>query len=68
MNEPQMKIGILGCGLIGQKRGKQLNPASLVSLYDPNLEKAEALSKVLNVPFAKSEDIFFKENKFDIAY
>ena len=42
-----MKIAILGCGLIGQKRAKSLagGPDAVVAVADPNLPRAEALAK-----------------------
>ena len=40
-----MKVGIIGCGLIGQKRAKNLPGASLVACADQDLSKAETLAK-----------------------
>lgn len=42
-----MKIGILGCGLIGRRRGLQLKGHDLVGLYDPEHSRAESLAKEL---------------------
>ncbi len=40
-----MKVAIIGCGLIGQKRAKTLGQGQLVACADLHLEKAEALAK-----------------------
>lgn len=39
-----MKVGIIGCGLIGQKRAKALGACELVACADVLLQKAEALA------------------------
>lgn len=39
-----MKVGIIGCGLIGQKRAKYLGSCQLVACADKVFEKAEALA------------------------
>lgn len=46
-----MKVGIIGCGLIGQKRAKALAGAQLVACADVMPERAEALAR--SVPGAK---------------
>ena len=40
-----MNVGIIGCGLVGQKRSKQLPGANLVAIYDIDIQKAQDLSK-----------------------
>ena len=40
-----MKVAIIGCGLIGQKRAKTLGTCKLVACVDHLIEKAEALAK-----------------------
>lgn len=40
-----MKVAIIGCGLVGQKRAKILSRCQLVACIDQNKEKAEALAK-----------------------
>ena len=40
-----MNVGIIGCGLVGQKRSKQLAGANLVAIYDIDTQKAQDLSK-----------------------
>lgn len=40
-----MKVAIVGCGLIGQKRAKTLANSQLVACVDHVLEKAESLAK-----------------------
>ncbi len=38
-------IGIIGCGLIGQKRAKALGTGRLVACADVNLSRASALAE-----------------------
>lgn len=40
-----MKVAIIGCGLIGQKRAKALGPAKLVACVDVVAERAQALGR-----------------------
>jgi len=40
-----MNVAIIGCGLVGQKRSKQLAGANLVAVYDINSDRSEAISK-----------------------
>jgi len=40
-----MNIGIIGCGLVGQKRSTQLAGANLVAIYDIDTKRAQDLSK-----------------------
>lgn len=40
-----MKVGIIGCGLIGQKRAKSLVGASLAACADTDLARAEQLAR-----------------------
>lgn len=40
-----MNVGIVGCGLIGHKRAKNLGTAKLVACADLNLERAQVLAK-----------------------
>ena len=40
-----MRIGIIGCGLIGQKRAKALSDGRLVACADASQERAEALAR-----------------------
>ncbi len=40
-----MNVGIVGCGLIGQKRAKALAGAKLVAVADKVIERANALSR-----------------------
>lgn len=39
-----MNVGIIGCGLIGNKRAKALGPARLVACADAHFPRAEALA------------------------
>ena len=38
-----LKVGIIGCGLIGQKRAQFLDGAQLVACADQNPSKAQQL-------------------------
>ena len=40
-----MNIGIIGCGLVGQKRSTQLAGANLVAIYDIDTKRAQDLSE-----------------------
>ena len=40
-----MNIGIIGCGLVGQKRSTQLAGANLVAIYDIDAKRVQDLSK-----------------------
>lgn len=42
-----MKVAIVGCGLIGQKRAKALGAARLVACADNNLARAEHLARTV---------------------
>ncbi len=48
-----MNVGIVGCGLIGQKRARALAGARLVACADIALERAEALART--VPGAQAD-------------
>jgi predicted dehydrogenase len=51
-----MKVAILGCGLIGEKRGKQLTGHQIVGVFDPDQAKAKKLSQELKTKAYDSED------------
>jgi predicted dehydrogenase len=61
-----MKVAILGCGLIGEKRGKQLGGHSLVGVYDPDTSRANHLSQELKTKTFKDEDSLLRESGADI--
>ncbi|MEZ5405588.1 MAG: Gfo/Idh/MocA family oxidoreductase [Verrucomicrobiia bacterium] len=46
----QIKYGIIGCGLIGEKRAKSLSRASLAACCDVNLQSAQKLASTFNIP------------------
>ncbi len=46
MTKP-LAVGIIGCGLIGQKRARALGPARLVACVDLVLERAETLARAM---------------------
>ena len=45
-----MKVAIIGCGLIGEKRAGNLGKNELIALADVNIEKAK---KVYNIQGVK---------------
>ena len=52
-----MKVGILGCGLIGNKRAAALPKLdTVVAAYDPNTERAQALAKTRGAKVCASVD------------
>jgi predicted dehydrogenase len=57
-----MKIAILGCGLIGEKRGKQLFGHELIGVYDPNQDRAQKLANTLKTKVFKTEDEVFQSS------
>ena len=50
-----MNVGIIGCGLIGQKRANNLAGARLIACADENLEKAQFLANNINACQAFSD-------------
>lgn len=51
-----LRIAIIGCGLIGNKRAAALPSGSVVSVYDMDSTKAQALAKSMNAAVAASVD------------
>jgi predicted dehydrogenase len=47
-----LRVAIIGCGLIGQKRARALGPARLVACADVVIEKAEALAATFHASLA----------------
>ena len=45
MKHDDLRVAIVGCGLIGQKRARALGPARLVACADVILEQAQALAQ-----------------------
>ena len=45
MKHDDLRVAIVGCGLIGQKRARALGPARLVACADVILERAQALAQ-----------------------
>jgi predicted dehydrogenase len=56
-----VKIAIFGCGLIGEKRGKQVGSHEVVGVYDPQKSRAEKLAETLGtLAFATEDDLLQK--------
>ena len=51
-----MKIGLLGCGAIGERRGSQTKEHQIVGVYDPDQIKAKALALKFSSQIYESED------------
>lgn len=62
-----MNVAILGCGLIGEKRGLQLEGHTLVGVFDPQTDRATALAQKLKTKAFQSEDALLQESKADIV-
>ncbi len=62
-----MKIAIFGAGLIGRKRGLQLQGHALVGLYDPDRERAGALAAELATTAFDSEAALLERAGAEIA-
>src|ERR1041385_9354233 len=43
--EAEVRVGIIGCGLVGQKRARALGEARLVACADAATERAEVLAR-----------------------
>jgi len=62
-----MKVAILGCGLIGERRGKQLSGHQIVGVFDPQQEKAQKLAKDLNAKIYSNEDTLLEKSGAQIV-
>jgi len=62
-----VRIAIFGAGLIGRKRGLQLQGHELVGIYDPDRSKAQALAAELGAQAFESEAALLDGPKADIA-
>ncbi len=62
-----MRIALFGAGLIGRKRGLQLQGHSLVGLHDPDRERAAALAAELGTAAFDSEEALLEGTDADIA-
>lgn len=62
-----MKIGILGCGLIGEKRGLQVGHHKVVGVFDPSAIRATALAQKLNTKAFESERDLLENSGADIV-
>jgi predicted dehydrogenase len=62
-----MNVGIIGCGLVGQKRSKQLAGGHLVAVYDIDRSKAEIISNSTGAHIAESWQDIIDTNAVDIV-
>ncbi len=61
-----MKIGILGAGLIGKKRGLQILGHELVGVFDPNQERSQSLAAELKTKSFESGETLITEGGADL--
>jgi len=62
-----VKIAILGCGLIGEKRGKQVGENEIVGVFDPIKDRARRLGTDLGAKVFESEDDLIQKSNADIV-
>ncbi|HVZ31018.1 MAG TPA: Gfo/Idh/MocA family oxidoreductase [Polyangiaceae bacterium] len=62
-----MRVAIVGAGLIGKKRGLQLEGHELVGLYDVAAERAQALATELRTRAFESEAALFARSGAEIV-
>jgi predicted dehydrogenase len=66
-----MKIGIIGCGLMGRQRARSLalvpERTEVVSVFDPNPDAARALASELGCKAARSVEELLSESSMDVA-
>ena len=55
-----MKIGIIGCGLIGNKRAEAIPKSYIFACYDSHKQKSFNFSKKYDCYLSSSEQDFFK--------
>lgn len=62
-----MKIAIFGCGLIGKKRGLQLEGHELVGVFDPDQTRGQSLAKELQTKSFESAEALLSNSGAEIA-
>ena len=62
-----MKVAILGCGLIGEKRGKQLADHLVVGVFDPDQGKAKKLAHELKTKAYDSAEKLLSDSGAEIV-
>jgi predicted dehydrogenase len=62
-----MKIAVFGCGLIGKKRGSQLDDHELVGVYDPDQARAQTLARELQTKTFASEAALLETSGAEIV-
>ena len=62
-----MNVGIIGCGLVGQKRSKQLAGAHLTAVYDIDTKRAEAIAETTGAHVANSWQDIIASSAVDIV-
>jgi len=62
-----VKIALLGAGLIGRKRGKDLGGHALVGVYDPQAERARALASELGTEAFESEGALLERSGAELV-
>jgi predicted dehydrogenase len=62
-----MKIAILGGGVIGERRGLQLDGHNVVGVYDPDSKKSSRLSEILKTKTWSDPDHMLEQSDADIV-
>jgi predicted dehydrogenase len=62
-----MNVGIIGCGLVGQKRSKQLAGANLVAVYDINRVNSDIIAEATGAKVFGSWQEIVKSDNIDIV-
>lgn len=66
----KLEVGIIGCGLIGEKRGvalSQFPDCHLKSVYDVNLERSRQLAEKSGCSVVQSSDEIFGDKEIGIV-
>ena len=66
----KLEVGIIGCGLIGEKRGgvlSQFPDCHLKSVYDVNPERSRQLAEKFGCSVVQSSDEIFEDEEIGIV-
>ena len=62
-----MNVGIIGCGLIGQKRALSIKSSQIHTVCDIDLSQAKQLSKIVNSNFTDNYNDIIDNDEIDIV-
>lgn len=63
-----MNVGIIGCGLIGEKRAKALGDAQLIAVYDVDITRAERLAAIYGATMTSSWQALVARDDIDVVF